>query len=676
MSAIFLESFRRPVLFGLLLGMVALLAPPYVFAEPGWIYTIEQPGSPPMQVTPIAGETDVTSFYDYRDSRSNTGLEQVNVSQLFLYKEPNGRLGLVIIHDRPGGGGGHADFTISGLPTHTSFPVVDDPSELKSVSENTAIFKWQWINDFNDGAALRLGTNGPFEIEIDPVAFKGIISWKYVQGSVTEPSDFGLDAHRPLILRATSSAPAIPNPPVFHWDTPLPKEDARVCMPPFMAVPESTVHHWWVRAAGGEMTIEPIAVGVNPDEKGKVNFAVFGSTGNTPIATRTIDYSGLGGGTTPEENERSADVPVRIDGTTAGDLYRVEVTLSPPTPLPDGSPVPTAHHYRIKTTGASTIGTNSPMQTNAEPTPTAWAVNVLDREELNVLVSPGLLGPATGDVEIRDPSGMLVPTGGAISSPISIISGPQGTWTVTMPNSTGHYVIDKTSGADRGIYLNWKSFGTGNVKVTTTQAGAAYSGPFRVQIKDPLSGQIRTEPPEGPFSGGSATIGLPVGNFKVRVVSAGRQTDWVDASVTCDDTATLSFNLPVLDAHIDLKPGSWPNSINLNGNGVQPVALFGSQWLDVSRVNVSSVRFGVDGVEASAVHNGHIEDVNADGIPDMVFHFREFQLGIDVNTPGETTMPLYLKGALNNGVLFKGSDIARITPNNQTSRGKGGKGPK
>ena len=128
---------------------------------------------------------------------------------------------------------------------------------------------------------------------------------------------------------------------------------------------------------------------------------------------------------------------------------------------------------------------------------------------------------------------------------------------------------------------------------------------------------------------------------------------------------------------IDIKPGSDPNSINLNGNGVVPVGVFGTATFDVNDINVGTVRFGVLGTEAAAVHSGHIEDLNGDGIDDMVLHFREGELGIDVNTPGNTTLDLLLTGELDDGSAFEGKDEVRITPNNpDKSRGKGGKGPK
>lgn len=72
---------------------------------------------------------------------------------------------------------------------------------------------------------------------------------------------------------------------------------------------------------------------------------------------------------------------------------------------------------------------------------------------------------------------------------------------------------------------------------------------------------------------------------------------------------------------IDIKPGSFPNSINPRSRGVIPVAILSGIGFDASaQVDQTSVTFGRTGDEPSLA-SCHTEDVNADGLLDLVCHF-------------------------------------------------------
>jgi hypothetical protein len=101
-----------------------------------------------------------------------------------------------------------------------------------------------------------------------------------------------------------------------------------------------------------------------------------------------------------------------------------------------------------------------------------------------------------------------------------------------------------------------------------------------------------------------------------------------------------SANAVILEVDIDIKPGSFPNSINLTSVGVIPVAILTTDTFDATTVDPSSVRFGPD--LAFMVHRkAHEEDVDEDGDLDLVFHFDTQETGfacgdIEASLTGQT----------------------------------------
>jgi hypothetical protein len=110
-----------------------------------------------------------------------------------------------------------------------------------------------------------------------------------------------------------------------------------------------------------------------------------------------------------------------------------------------------------------------------------------------------------------------------------------------------------------------------------------------------------------------------------------------------------TFAAPI-QVTIDIKPGSSPNSINPKSQGVIPVAILTTDAFDATTVDPLSVRFGPKG--ATEAHNqGHIEDVNHDGEPDLVLHFETQATGIQC---GDTSASL--TGETFEGDPIQGSD--------------------
>jgi len=105
---------------------------------------------------------------------------------------------------------------------------------------------------------------------------------------------------------------------------------------------------------------------------------------------------------------------------------------------------------------------------------------------------------------------------------------------------------------------------------------------------------------------------------------------------------------------IEIKPPSvTPVPINPRSEGLTPVAILGSASFDVSTVSQVSVKFG-PGNAAPQKGSGHFEDVNNDGIPDLVFQFSTPAIGVQC-----TDTALFLIGQTSSGTAIQGSENVR-----------------
>jgi len=110
---------------------------------------------------------------------------------------------------------------------------------------------------------------------------------------------------------------------------------------------------------------------------------------------------------------------------------------------------------------------------------------------------------------------------------------------------------------------------------------------------------------------------------------------------------------------IDIKPGSEENPINLKSEGVISVAVLSTDSFDATTLDVETMTFGPN--DATESHNKlHIEDVNGDGLDDVVLHFKTQDIGVDKDTTsleilGQTVDGVSVKGT--GDVIIKGSKI-------------------
>lgn len=101
---------------------------------------------------------------------------------------------------------------------------------------------------------------------------------------------------------------------------------------------------------------------------------------------------------------------------------------------------------------------------------------------------------------------------------------------------------------------------------------------------------------------------------------------------------------------IDIKPGSFPNSINPKSKGVIPVAILTTETFDAATVDSTTVLFGPSGTEAAPVKSA-LQDVDGDGDIDMILHFNTQTTGIQCGDTSAT-----LTGETLDGQMIKGSD--------------------
>ena len=116
-----------------------------------------------------------------------------------------------------------------------------------------------------------------------------------------------------------------------------------------------------------------------------------------------------------------------------------------------------------------------------------------------------------------------------------------------------------------------------------------------------------------------------------------------------DYKALVSFT-SVLQVDIDVKPGSFPNSINPRSEGVIPVAILTTDTFDATTVDPTTVLFGATGSEAAPAHSA-LEDVDGDGDTDIILQFRTEATGIQC---GDTSASL--TGQTIRGQTIAGSD--------------------
>jgi len=117
----------------------------------------------------------------------------------------------------------------------------------------------------------------------------------------------------------------------------------------------------------------------------------------------------------------------------------------------------------------------------------------------------------------------------------------------------------------------------------------------------------------------------------------------------------------VIQVEIDIKPGSDPNTINSKSKGTVPVAILGSDTFDVTDVDVTTLAFGPNGATPKhdltdpLVYASHLEDVNLDGLIDLVSHYSQKDTGL-----ASSDTEACITGATTGGTAIEGCDSVEV----------------
>jgi hypothetical protein len=149
----------------------------------------------------------------------------------------------------------------------------------------------------------------------------------------------------------------------------------------------------------------------------------------------------------------------------------------------------------------------------------------------------------------------------------------------------------------------------------------------------------------GPVSPGAHVVGVQA-EGQVSGCNVGQLDDWGGS------LKVLTSPL-VATAPIDIKPGSFPNSINPRSRGKIPVAILTTDTFDATTVRPTTVRFGPTGTEVAPVHPA-LEDVDGDGDIDLILHFNTRATGIKCGD-----VSVLLTGKTFGGQPIQGSDSIR-----------------
>lgn len=171
---------------------------------------------------------------------------------------------------------------------------------------------------------------------------------------------------------------------------------------------------------------------------------------------------------------------------------------------------------------------------------------------------------------------------------------------------------------------------------------------------------------------GNADVPLTLGALGQRAVLPFPESVWDTTTIQCavQLDVTYEYEISVVAVALDVRPGSDSNPVNLKSSGVLPVAILSTPDHDALDTDVATLRLGdprLNGV-ASPVRSA-VEDVNGDGLLDLVLHFSMVDLVTNGALDASSTA-VTLTGAALNGSQIAGADAVTVVPGSNKGKGR------
>jgi hypothetical protein len=161
-------------------------------------------------------------------------------------------------------------------------------------------------------------------------------------------------------------------------------------------------------------------------------------------------------------------------------------------------------------------------------------------------------------------------------------------------------------------------------------------------------------------------VALDLGTISPQYLGVGSHTltlEVTDGTETVSDDMVLTIEIAPIT--IDIKPGSYPNSINLGSNGVIPVAILSTTDFDATTLNTENIFLAGSGVRVRGKGNKYLaseEDINGDNRLDLVVKVETENLDPGTFQDGGAYLTVNQDDDPGSTVLYRGWDEINIVP--------------